>query len=306
MRPIVKKLLASTLLLAPLLCHPPVSSAQGRNAQQAEAAESADAPATGRTEHAYGQDPLQRLDFWRARAKDPAPLVIFVHGGGWMRGDKSTATGLHKVAHFKRDGYAFASLNYRLVPAATVEQQAADVASGIAWLREHAGELGIDPARIVLMGHSAGAQLVALVGTDPQYMVAAGLSLKDIRGVVTLDGACYDVPRQIREGGPAMHDTYITAFGSEPARQRKLSATLQAASPNAPAFLIAHIDRPDGKAQSEALAAALVQAGTPAQVLSAGGQGMRGHREINRALGTPGFAATATVDTWLQDLLRTR
>ena len=102
------------------------------------------------------------------RAKtDRAPLVIFVHGGGWKRGDKNNATGQHKARHYVRQGYAFASINYRLVPDATVEQQAADVASAVAYLRGNAQRLGIDAKLIVLMGHSAGAHLVALVGTRP-------------------------------------------------------------------------------------------------------------------------------------------
>jgi acetyl esterase/lipase len=261
-------------------------------------------PTVGRSEHAYGADPLQKLDFWHATGSKPAPLIVFVHGGGWKRGDKRNATGVAKVEHAVAEGYAFASINYRLVPAATVEQQAADVSAAIGWLRRNAERLGIDASRIVLMGHSAGAHLVALVGTDPRYLVAAGLSFADLRGVIALDGACYDVPRQIAEGGRFMHDTYVEAFGSDPARQRALSPSLQAASPNAPAFLILHIDRVDGKSQSEGLAKALVRAGTPAEVDGVGGTGLRGHMDINRSLGNADYPATALVDTWLRKVIR--
>ena len=251
-------------------------------------------------EHAYGADPLQKFDFWHPADSPAAPLVVFVHGGGWKRGDKRNATGMEKVGHFTGEGYAVASLNYRLVPAATVEQQVADIAAALAWLRANAQKLGIDPARVVLMGHSAGAHLVALPGTDPHYLEAAGLSLKDLRGVIALDGACYDVARQIAEGGNFMRGTYLQAFGDDPVRQRALSPTFQAALPNAPAFLIAHVDRADGKAQSEALAAALVQAGTAAEVDSFAGKGLRGHMEINRELGAADYPATAIVDAWLR------
>jgi acetyl esterase/lipase len=260
--------------------------------------------APGTTEFAYGADPLQKLDFWHAPAATPAPLILFVHGGGWKTGDKGNTTGTHKVTHLLGAGYAFASINYRLVPRATVEQQAADVAAAVAWARTNAGRLGIDPSRIILMGHSAGAHLVALVGTDPRYMAAAGLSLSDLRGVIALDGACYDVPRQIADGGRFMRDTYLAAFGSDPARERALSPTFHAASPNAPAFLIAHIDRADGKAQSEALGAALEKAGTAAEVRGFDGTGMRGHMEINRLLGSPDYPVTAVVDAWLRRRLQ--
>ncbi|MGJ5181802.1 alpha/beta hydrolase [Bradyrhizobium oligotrophicum] len=264
------------------------TGAEGRAAPKADA------------EYPYGSDPLQTLDFWRASGGKAAPLIVFVHGGGWKRGDKRNATGATKVEHLVGQGYAFASIDYRLVPAATVEQQAADVAAAVAWLRGHAGRLGVDPARIVLMGHSAGAHLVALVGTDPRYLTTAGLSLRDVSGIIALDGACYDVARQIADSGRFMRETYLQAFGTDPVRQRALSPISQAAKPNAPAFLILHVDRADGKAQSEALGAALMQAGTPAEVQAVGGTGLRGHMEINRELGDPGHPATAIVDAWLR------
>ncbi|MBX4389967.1 alpha/beta hydrolase fold domain-containing protein, partial [Mycobacterium tuberculosis] len=81
-----------------------------------------------------------------------------------------------------------------------VEDQAADVAAAFAWLRTNAARLGIDSKRMVLMGHSAGAHLVALVGTDPAYARAAGFALSDIKGVIPLDGAAYNVPAQMADG----------------------------------------------------------------------------------------------------------
>lgn len=263
-------------------------------------------PAGAAADHAYGAAPLQTLDFWRPAASTPAPLIVFVHGGGWKRGDKTSATGADKVAHFTDAGYAFASINYRLVPGASVEQQAADVASSLSWLKDHAAPMGIDPARIVLMGHSAGAHLVALVGTDPRYLAAAGLTLADLRGVIALDGAAYDVARQVDAAGPLMRRTYAEAFGTDPLRQRALSPTLQAAAPNAPAFLLLHVDRADGKVQAEGLAGALAQAGTQVDVKSVGGSGLRGHMDLNTSLGSASYPATALVDDWLRKLLRSR
>ena len=162
---------------------------------------------SGGQEIAYGSDPLQRLDFHSTKASGPAPLVLFVHGGGWKRGDKDNATGTFKAPHFNGLGYHFASTNYRLVPAATVEQQATDVAAALAALLRQADSLGIDRRKVVLMGHSAGAHLVALVGTDPQYPRAAGLSPNDVAGIIPLDGAGYDVPAQMGENAMLMGDT---------------------------------------------------------------------------------------------------
>ncbi len=259
------------------------------------------APAPGKQTLTYGSDALQQLDYWPAQSGNKrAPLVLFVHGGGWKRGNKDNASGPWKAPHYTQAGYAYASINYRLVPAATVEQQAADVAASLRYLIDNAARLGFDPSRIVIMGHSAGAHLVALVGTDEQYLKGVGLSFASIDGVLPIDGAAYDVPRQIAEGGNFMNDTYVQAFGTDPARQRALSPTFQAQSPNAPAFLLIHVQRKDGIAQNIELEAALRKGGTRVERREFPGSGLKGHGEINRNLGDPNYAATPVVDEWLK------
>ena len=249
----------------------------------------------------YGSDPLQVLDVWRAKGvKGPAPLIIYVHGGGWKRGSKDNATGRFKPVHYPEQGYGFASINYRLVPAATVEQQAADVAGAVKALIGRADTLGIDRRRIVLMGHSAGAHLVALVGTDERYLRDAGLSFRDIAGVIPIDGAAYDVAAQMKDGPPIMQATYKQAFGDDPARQKALSPTAHAAAPNAPDFLLLYVQRADGVQQAKALGSALVAGGSRVEHGSFPGEGLKGHAEINRSLGDPAYAPTGAVDTWLK------
>lgn len=255
------------------------------------------------TEYAFGPNHLQRLDYWAGKNRN-APLVVFVHGGGWKRGDKKMMRGSAKLSHWQAQGYAVASVNYRLVPDATVEQQAADVAAAVAYLKKNAARLGFDGSRIALIGHSAGAHLVALVGTDPQWLRGAGLKLSDIAGVVPLDGAAYEVPAQMGENARLLGDTYEQAFGTDPARQRALSPTFQAAAPNAAAFLILHVQRRDGTAQSKALGEALRKAGTQASVQGFDGRGLRGHAEINRKLGEADYPATPVVDAFLKRIFR--
>lgn len=255
----------------------------------------------------YGSNALQNLDIWRAKdANGPAPLVVFVHGGGWKRGSKDNATGQYKPVHYPQLGYAFASINYRLVPDATVEQQAADVAAAVRALIDRAGALNIDRRRIVIMGHSAGAHLVALVGTDEKYLRGAGLSFSDIAGVIPIDGAAYDVPAQMKDGPPIMQATYKQAFGTDPARQKALSPTLQAPRPNAPQFLLLYVQRPDGVRQAEALGKALAAGGSKVERGSFPGEGLQGHAEINRRLGDSTYAPTATVDAWLKQVFAAR
>jgi acetyl esterase/lipase len=249
----------------------------------------------------YGNDPLQKLDFWRAKnAATAAPLIVFVHGGGWSRGSKDNATGRWKAVHYPEQGYAFAAINYRLVPSATVEQEAEDVARALKALLDRALALGIDRRRVVLMGHSAGAHLVALVGTDERYLRAAGLSFADLAGVIPIDGAGYDVPAQMADAGGFLKPMYQSAFGTNLHRQQTLSPTLHAAAPNAPRFLLLHVERPDAVRQADALAAALSEAGTEVEVEQFAGYGLIGHMEINRRLGDPGYAATPVVDAWLR------
>ncbi len=277
---------AGALLAIAMLVIPPVAASAGAPEKH------------GAVECAYGKDPLQRLDYRRPE-KPGSPLVVFVHGGGWKRGDKNHAAE-PKSTHFHDQGYAFASLNYRLVPDATVEQQAQDVAAALAFLVERSKRLGFDRNRVVLTGHSAGAHLAALVGTDMTYLKKAGLGPKTLRGVIPLDGACYDVPKQITDGAGLMRETYIQAFGDERKRQMALSPLHHAAAPNAPEFLILHVRRPDGTAQSRAFGEALQKAGAKTEVRGFPGFGLKGHAEINRRLGDPSYPATPVVDEWLK------
>lgn len=275
---------------------------RGRVAAPAVSSTTASASTSPRT-ISYGASKDQVYDVWAAQGVEgPAPLVMFVHGGGWTQGSKDTASGPYKAVHYPQQGYVYASINYRLVPDVTVEDEAHDVAAALASLLAHAGELGIDPTRVVIMGHSAGAHLVALVGTDESYLAGVGLSEASLRGVIPIDGAAYDVPKQIAFGG-VMHDRYLEAFGTDPARQTALSPTSHAAAPNAPAFLLPHVQRVDGVAQSKELVAALTAAGTPAEEVGFPGTGLAGHAEINRRMGDPTYEATPVVDAWLAKVL---
>ena len=251
----------------------------------------------------YGKDSLQGIDLWVPEGAEKAPLVLFVHGGGWKRGSKDNAVGRAMPAHMLEQGYAFASIDYRLVPRNTVEEQAADVAAALAHLLKRADSLGIDRSRVVLTGHSAGAHLVALVGTDERYLKKVGLSFADIDGVMPNDGAAYDVATQFTMAGPRMKETYEQAFGTDPARQQALSPMRQAGAPNAPAFLLLHVERADAVDQSKRLAEALKAGGTAVEIAGFAGDGLRGHMEINRKLGQPDYPATPVMDAWLRKVL---
>lgn len=252
----------------------------------------------GAQELAYGPDPKQRLDFFRAaNTTKPAPLIVYIHGGGWTFGDKRGTLGT-KGSYYTTQGYAFATVNYRLVPQATVEQEAADVAAAIALLRRDAAKYGIDPNRIVVMGHSAGAHLAALISSDPSYLRAAGVPIVAIRGAVLLDGAGYNVPRQMKSPKAGAKALYDNAFGSDPARQLRLSPIAHAAAPNAGSWLILPVaSRVDSTAQSQDFAAALRRNGSRVTVTPVPNST---HMKLNQNLGTAGDFATAQTDMFIR------
>lgn len=259
----------------------------------------------------YGPDPVQAIDFWPAHnapdhVRRPAPLIVFVHGGGWSLGTRENATGRAKIAHFTARGLAFATIGYRLVPGASVEDQACDVAHALAALLANAGRLGIDRNRVMLMGHSAGAQLAALVGTDPQWLRNAGLSFNALAGIIAIDGAAYDVPLQLRDAPWLLRPLYAQAFGTNGERQRALSPVLQSAAPNVVNWMLLHADRRDGNRQTEALTAALRRAGSTVDVVALPGSGLSGHIASNRRLGDPAWPGTIAVDQWIDRILASR
>ncbi len=263
-----------------------------------ERASAGSPPAPGTREFAYGADPKQRLDLVKPAGVARAPVLLFIHGG-WSIGDKAHAAG-GKARWANSKGWAFASANYRLVPQATVESQAADVASTVAWLRANAAKEGLDPGRIVLMGHSAGAHLAALVGTDTRYLQAAGVPIDAVGGVVLLDGAGYDVPSQASAEMNIVKPMYEAAFSKDPKRQAALSPTRHAAAPNVSRWLILPIERrADSQAQSKGLAEALNRAGASATVVAVPDES---HGSLNKGLGETGDFATGEVDRFLAGL----
>jgi arylformamidase len=268
----------------------------------------AKAPSFGGTEMAYGKHAKQRLDFWApllSPSKTRPPLVIFVHGGGWSIGDKKSGTG-EKAAHFTKLGYAFASLNYRLVPETDPGGQATDIANAIAYLRAQSGALGFDPNRIILTGHSAGAHLVALISSDEHYLERARVPLASLRGSVLLDGAGYDVPKQMAANGagPMIGKMYVAAFGTEKFNQLKLSPITYATAPNAAQWLLIHdANRADSGEQSRELAAALRKAGASATVVPIPDSS---HMKINNDLGAGDNFITQHVDAFVNSALNER
>lgn len=120
----------------------------------------------GGTEYRYGPHERNVLDFYPGYGKKPHPLVIFFHGGAFVKGDKSDAK---DYVWFRSKGYAMASCNYRLIKHpgqfAGVALAAYDARNATRWLRDNAEKLGVDPVRFVAVGASAGGYLAAMLGS---------------------------------------------------------------------------------------------------------------------------------------------
>ncbi len=115
---------------------------------------------------AYGVHARQRLDLYLPHSDGgPMPLVIWIHGGGWQSGGKFPMNGTNLSA-LRSAGFAVASVNYRLSGDALYPAQIHDCKGAIRWLRAHAAEFGLDPARFGTWGSSAGGHLSALVGVS--------------------------------------------------------------------------------------------------------------------------------------------
>ncbi|WP_340116345.1 alpha/beta hydrolase [Pelagibius sp. 7325] len=144
----------------------------------------------GRLDLAYGTTPMETLDLFPAEGVPAAPLLVFIHGGYWQALDKGDYS--YMAPAFVERGIAFASLNYGLAPATKIGIMIDQVRRALAWLYRHAGELGVDPARIVVAGHSAGGHLAAMAASTDWMAVAPDLSPDLLAGAVAISGV-YDL-----------------------------------------------------------------------------------------------------------------
>ena len=242
--------------------------------------------------YAESADSRQKVDIYAPEGAKHLPVVFWIHGGGWQSGDR-TAIQLKPQA-FVDKGFVFVSTGYRLLPDVEMGVIFRDIAKSFHWVHDHIAEHGGDPKRILVMGHSAGAQLAALICIDDRYLKAEGLSLAGIKGCVPVDGDTFDVPAIIEtaetrlrvHGLPMPKWGHRLKFGNDPALHRDYSAVTHVAKGKGiPPFLILHVgDHPDTTAQAQRLEAVLKEAGIPAQRFAAQ---ETNHSKLNENLGLP-------------------
>lgn len=162
---------------------------------------------------------LLSLDIYYRNDTDlKKPVVIYVHGGGWCIGDKANNLN-NKINLFESLNYVFVSVNYRLSPLPGQSEpdrikypiHNIDVADAIKWVLDNIEQYGGNQEKIALLGHSAGAHLISLIGTNKTFIEQTGYSLSNIKGVATIDTEGYNVREKVLEGS----QIYINAFGTD-------------------------------------------------------------------------------------------
>ncbi len=254
-------------------------------------------------------DSRQQLDVYAPEGARNLPVVFWIHGGGWQTGDRKSVQ-LKPTAFVEHD-YVFVSAGYRLLPNVEMVEIFRDIAKSLHWVHDHVGEYGGDPNRIFVMGHSAGAQLAALISIDDRYLKAEGQSLKMIKGCVPVDGDTFDVPAiiELAETRWRVHDLppakwgHRLKFGNDPAKHRDYSAVNHIGKDKAiPPFLILHVaDHPDTSAQAQRLENALRAADVPVKRF---GARQTDHSKLNESLGQPDDAPTQALFAFMAEVLK--
>jgi acetyl esterase/lipase len=225
------------------------------------------------------------------------PVMFWIHGGGWQVGDKTDVALKPKV--LTERGFVFVSTNYRLLPDVPMDVLIRDVGKALGWVQKNIARFGGDPKRMFVGGHSAGAQLAALVCIDDRYLKEESVSFKVLKGCVPVDGDTYDIPkiimtaelRQTLYGGKMFTFGHRQKFGNDPEKHVDFSAVTHVAkNKGIPPFLLLYFSgNPDTTAQARRLEAVLKQADVPA---TAYGKGDSNHSRLNDELGKPDDPAT--------------
>ncbi|MBD3675220.1 MAG: alpha/beta hydrolase [Planctomycetaceae bacterium] len=239
----------------------------------------------------------------------PLPVMFWIHGGGWVVGDKSDVALKPKV--LTERGFVFVSTNYRLLPEVEMDVLTRDIAKSLGWVHKNIKQYGGDPNRIFVGGHSAGAQLAALICIDDRYLKEEGVSFDALQGCVPVDGDTYDIPkiimtaefRQTLYGGKMFTFGHRQKFGNDPEKHVDFSAVTHVAKDKGiPPFLILYFPgNPATRAQAGRLAEVLKEAEIPVTTY---GKRDSNHSRLNNDLGKPDDPATAEFFKFLDQLTK--
>jgi arylformamidase len=250
----------------------------------------------------------QVLDVYAPAGAKNLPVVFWIHGGGWQTGDKTMVA--LKPKAFMDAGFVFVSISHRLLPSVEMGAITSDVATALGWVHKNIAAHGGDFNRLLVMGHSSGGQLAALMCTDDRYAKANGFSLTMIKGCVPVDADTFDIPAiiEVAETRARAHHLPLPTyghrqkFGDDPAKHRDFSAvTHVAAAKGIPPFLILHIaGSADTTAQARRMANVLEAARIPVKVVA--GREVT-HEGLNNNLGAANDPVTKELFAFVADAL---
>jgi arylformamidase len=253
----------------------------------------------------------QVLDVYAPGGATNAPVVFWIHGGGWQTGHKGLVA--RKPQAFTDAGYVFVSINHRLLPEVEMRAIIEDVASAMKWVHDNIAGYGGDPSRVLVMGHSSGGQLAAITCTDHRYLARHGLSLSMIRGCVPVDADTFDIPAIIEmaetrarvHGLPMPTYGHRQKFGNDEAKHRDFSAVTHVAPDKGiPPFLIVYVaEQPDNTAQARRFSAVLTDAGIPVTLVGARDTT---HSRVNDAIGLADDPVTEAIFTFAREAVAPR
>lgn len=242
---------------------------------------------------AYGSDKKQTFDVYLPEHPNNAPVIFMVHGGAWRIGDKSNGNVVeHKAAHWVPKGFIFISTNYRMLPGTDPVSQAKDVALAIGAAQAKAESWGADSNEFILMGHSAGAHIVALLATD--LSLSAGVVKNPWLGTVALDSAAYNVEEIMEKPHFRLYDN---AFGKDKQYWKSASPFYALTKETLPLLAVCSSRRDDSTTQAHQFAEKAKSLGVKVTVLEKD----YSHKEINALLGQD-KTYTAQVDLFLAAL----
>ena len=238
-----------------------------RRASEAAWARANDHPAASTTTIRYGDDEAHAIDVMALSGDRPAPLLAFIHGGYWQ--ELSRVESRFPTATCISRGWNYAAIDHTLAPAAPLDRIVDECRRAVRTLAVQAEALSLDPNRIVLAGHSAGAHLAAMVAADPDGADVAGLVL--VSGIYELE--------------PLIGTTVNNRLGLDPDTARRNSPLLMDAA-GSPSTLVAHgsDETSEFKAQSAAFSHHLEAAGTTVSMLEVAG---RNHFDVILDLAEP-------------------
>lgn len=208
-----------------------------------------------------------RLDAWVPKGKGPFPAAILTHGGGFVRGDKQSYV-LPLFEVLARAGYACFTIDYRLAPDHKYPAPVDDVEAAVAWVHRNAARFKVDRRRVILMGESASAYLVSLVGTRHER--------DELAAVLPWYGSHrFRAPATMPKGGTLIELFGINDVGPATAEMLRKASPIEQVRADMPPYLFMHSDDDAGSpdSNSEAMCAAMKRAGATCDVFVTHGMG---------------------------------